>query len=125
MLNIVSIIAVNASNSVRHNVVLTEIEKNRNYDEPENPGNDNGVEHLARRRGFGMLIFPELSIEDYVLYFNSLCNDCDILFLRDGKVVYEDSFDSTGIYEIPSFMNGSYEIQLYIGNSIFVGTVNL
>ena len=125
MLNIVSIIAVNASNSVRHNVVLTEIEKNRNYDEPENPGNDNGVEHLARRRGFGMLIFPELSIEDYVLYFNSLCNDCDILFLRDGKVVYEDSFDSTGIYEIPSFMNGSYEIQLYVGYSIYIGTVNL
>ena len=125
MLNIVSIIAVNASNSVRHNVVLTEIEKNRNYDEPENPGNDNGVEHLARRRGFGTLTFPELSIDGYSLYFNSLCNDCDILFLRDGEVVYEDSFDSTGEYEIPSFMNGSYEIQLYIGNSIFVGTVNL
>ena len=128
MLNIVSIIAVNASNSGGHNVVLTEIEKNRNYDEPgepDNPGEENGVEHFARRRGFGMLIFPELSIDGYSLYFNSLCNDCDILFLRDGEVVYEDSFDSTGIYEIPSFMNGSYEIQLYIGNSIFVGTVNL
>lgn len=128
MLNIVSIIAVNASNSVRHNVVLTEIEKNRNYDEPgepDNPGEENGVEHFARRRGFGTLIFPELSIDGYSLYFNSLCNDCDILFLRDGEVVYEDSFDSTGEYEIPSFMNGSYEIQLYIGNSIFVGTVNL
>ena len=128
MLNIVSIIAVNASNSVRHNVVLTEIEKNRNYDEPgepDNPGEENGVEHFARRRGFGMLIFPELSIEDYVLYFNSLCRGCEILFLRDGEVVYEDSFDSTGEYEIPSFMNGSYEIQLYVGYSIYIGTVNL
>ena len=125
MLNIVSIIAVNASNSVRHNVVLTEIEKNRNYGEPENPDDDNGVEHLARRRGFGMLTLPKLSIDGYSLYFNSLCNDCDILFLRDGEVVYEDSFDSTGIYEIPSFMNGSYEIQLYVGYSIYIGTVNL
>lgn len=128
MLNIVSFIAVSASNSGGHNVVLTEIEKNRNYDEPgepENPDDDNGVEHLARRRGFGMLIFPELSIDGYSLYFNSLCNDCDIQFLQDGEVVYEDSFDSTGEYEIPSFLDGTYEIRLYVGYSIYIGTVNL
>lgn len=124
MFNIFCGITVNAFNSGRQDILLTKIEKQQVYDEPDN-GIDNGKEHFARRRGFGMLIFPELSIDGYSLYFNSLCNDCDILFLRDGEVVYEDSFDSTGEYEIPSFMNGSYEIQLYIGNSIYIGTVNL
>ena len=124
MMLFISIFGVSASASMqstsRRNVPLTMTYNN--HEDPEKP-KDWGQETLARRRTFFEL--PELSIDGYSLYFNSLCNDCDILFLRDGEVVYEDSFDFTGEYEIPSFMNGSYEIQLYVGYSIYIGTVNL
>ena len=124
MLNIFSVIVVNASNSVRQNVVLTEIELSVVNDDPE-PEIGNGREHLSLGIGFGELVLPKLSIENYIFYFNSDCNGCDVEFLQDGVVVFEDVFDATGTYDIPEFLTGTLEVRLIIGNTIYVGTIEL
>ena len=120
----VSLFGVSASASKqsasRRNVPLTMIYNN--HEEQSGPGDD-GKETLARRRTFFDL--PELSIEDNTLYYSSSLSGHTIEFVQNGEVVYDDSFDSTGTYEIPEFLSGNIEIRIHIGDTTYMGVIDL
>lgn len=120
----VSFFGVSASASTqsasRRNVPLTMIYNN--HEEQSGPGDD-GKETLARRRTFFDL--PELSIEDNTLYYSSSLSGHTIEFVQNGEVVYDDSFDSTGTYEIPEFLSGNIEIRIHVGDTTYMGVIDL
>ena len=124
MMLFISLFGVSASASMqsasRRNVPLTMIYNN--HDKPTKP-EESGNESLARRRTFFDL--PELSIEDNTLYYSSSLSGHTIEFVQNGEVVYDDSFDSTGTYEIPEFLSGSIEIRIYVGDTTYIGVIDL
>ena len=124
MMLFVSIFGVSASASMqsasRRNVPLTMTYNN--HEDPEKP-KDWGQETLARRRTFFEL--PELSMEDNTLYFDSSMAGRFVEFVQNGEVVYDDVFTSSGSYEIPVFLNGSFEIHVHVGNITYIGVIEL
>ena len=68
---------------------------------------------------------PKLEYGDHVLYYNTVCEDAVFVLIQNGTVTYEDDFNSAGIYELPINLNGTYDIHLYVGNKVYVGTLVL
>ena len=70
---------------------------------------------------------PEVSIEDYTLYFNTPC-DGYVLRLVDefDSVVYSTVIPvgATSLV-LPSYLSGTYELQIVAGISCFYGDITL
>ena len=88
------------------------------YNDPDNPHenpNKNPVE------------IPEVSIEDYTLYFNTPC-DGYVLRLVDefDSVVYSTVIPvgATSLV-LPSYLSGTYELQIIAGIYCFYGDITL
>ena len=68
---------------------------------------------------------PQLEYGNHILYYNTVCEDAVFVLIQNGTVTYADDFNSAGIYELPINLSGTYDIHLYVGNKVYVGTLVL
>lgn len=70
---------------------------------------------------------PAVYIEDYVLSFNAFEDDCAIQLLDEDDVIVFSGVLPAGTtsFQLPSTLEGEYQIQLIYGNFIFTGYVEL
>lgn len=89
-----------------------------NYDDPIE--GDDGLQKSP-------ILVPEISIEDYTIYFNTPCDGCTLRLLDvNDNVVYSTVIptDTTSLV-LPSSLSGEYEIQIIQGNLCFYGFIIL
>ena len=69
---------------------------------------------------------PAVYLEDYTLSFDAFEEDCVIKLLDEGEVVYEVDIPagSTSVI-LPSTLSGEYTLQLFKGNWVFEGEIEL
>lgn len=68
---------------------------------------------------------PNVSIEDYTLFFDCSCIGCMVHLLQDDVTVYSDIVSEDGEVELPSNLSGIYQLQIEIGSFTFVGEIEL
>lgn len=100
------------------NVLLTVIDD-------ETSSDDNDKSKPLKRSIRIIEEYPQLEYGDHVLYYNTVCEDAVFVLIQNGTVTYEDDFNSAGIYELPINLNGTYDIHLYIGDKVYIGTLYL
>lgn len=73
------------------------------------------------------ILVPEISIEDYTIYFNTPCDGCTLRLLdANDNVVYSTVIPTgTTSLVLPSSLSGEYKIQIIQGNIYFYGYINL
>lgn len=73
----------------------------------------------------GPVLAPEVSIEDYTLYFDSSCHGC-LLQIVDAEdhVVYSTTITSSTLV-LPSSLEGVYELQIIRDTWCFYGEITL
>lgn len=123
---LLSMYDITVSGSVQNNVrkpVPLMKSYSYNYNESDKRNDDGERETLGRSRG--PIVIPKLSIEDYTLYYDRSLSYGIVEFIQDGEVVYEDTFSSSLIYDIPVFLTGSIEIRIYVGSFLYVGLLSL
>ena len=103
--------SVNAQNS-------NEINLEAGYVDPDT-GNDSGQRSSIQ--------IPHIGIEDYTLFFYTPCNGCTLRLLSSsGNVEYSTVIASgTTSLVLPSYLSGTYEIQIIQGSFYFWGYINL
>lgn len=69
---------------------------------------------------------PAVYLEDYTLTFSAFEEDCVIKLLDEGEVIYEVDIPagSTSVI-LPSTLSGEYTLQLFKGNWVFSGEIEL
>lgn len=71
------------------------------------------------------VLVPEVSIEDYTLTFDASCLGCELRLLdEDGVLVYSTTITS-GTLVLPSYLSGTYALQIIRGNFCFYGDISL
>lgn len=71
----------------------------------------------------GPVIIPEVAIEDYTLYFTTPCYGCTLRLVdEDDNVVYTTIITSDTLV-LPSYLSGTYELQIVQGFYYFFGDV--
>ena len=88
------------------------------YEDP-----DNGDDGLHK----GSVPIPSISLDDYSLIFNTLCDGYTLRLLdEDGVVVYSIVIPTgTTSLVLPSTLSGDYQIELVMGYWLFTGWINL
>lgn len=88
------------------------------YDDPENGG-------LGGQKT--PIPIPEISLENYTLYFYTPCDGCTLRLLDENEnVVFSTVIPTnTASLVLPSTLSGEYEIQIIQGNICFYGYINL
>lgn len=73
------------------------------------------------------ILIPELSIEDYTLYFNTPCDGCTLRLVdADGNTAYSTIIPtSCSSLVMPSTLSGTYELQIVSGNFCFYTEIEL
>lgn len=73
------------------------------------------------------ILIPEISIEDYTIYFNTPCDGCTLRLLdANDNVVYSIVIPTgTTSLVLPSSLSGEYKIQIIQGNLCFYGFINI
>ena len=73
------------------------------------------------------ILIPEISIEDYTIYFNTPCDGCSLRLVDENDNVVYSTVIPTGTTSLvlPSSLSGEYEIQIIQGNLCFYGYINL
>ena len=84
---------------------------------------DDDVENTHR----GPVLIPDVSIEDHTVYFDTPCDGCTLRIVNeDGDVEYTTVIaDGTDELELPSYLEGEYELQIVRGNFCFYGIIEL
>lgn len=70
---------------------------------------------------------PEISIEDYTIYFNTPCDGCTLRLVDENDNAVYSTVIPTGTTSLvlPSSLSGEYKIQIIQGNLCFYGYINL
>jgi hypothetical protein len=70
---------------------------------------------------------PEVWVEDHELYFDTPCDGCTLRVMNeDGEVEYATVIPTDcESLELPSTLEGEYEIQILRGNYCFYGMIEL
>ena len=73
------------------------------------------------------VLIPDVSIEGYTLCFDTPCDGCTLRVVNeDGDVEYTIVIaDGTDELELPSYLEGEYELQIVRGNFCFYGIIEL
>lgn len=73
------------------------------------------------------ILVPEISLEDYILYFATPCDGCTLRLMDENDAVVYSVVIPTGTISLvlPSSLSGEYEIQIVQSNIIFWGFINL
>ena len=73
------------------------------------------------------ILIPEVSIEDYTLYFDTPCDGCILRVVNELGVVEYTTVIPVGADELvlPSYLSGEYELQIIRGNLCFYGDITL
>lgn len=71
------------------------------------------------------MYIPNVSIENYTLFFDFSCIGCTIRLLQDDVIVYSDIVDENGEVQLPSNLSGTYTLQLQFGSITFEGEIEL
>lgn len=73
------------------------------------------------------ILIPEVSIEDYTLYFNTPCDGCTLRLVdADGNTAYSTIVPtSCASLVMPSTLSGTYELQIISGNLCFYTEIEL
>ena len=75
----------------------------------------------------GPIVIPNVGIEDHSLQFNTPCDGCTLrLVNEDGDIAYSTIIPSNTVtLELPSYLEGEYEIQIIRDNLCFYGYITL
>ena len=68
---------------------------------------------------------PIIYIEDGILTFVTNCDGCELRLVNAEDEVEYTTVISGSTLVLPSTLNGSYELQIFSGNYIFYGEINL
>lgn len=68
---------------------------------------------------------PQLEYGNHILYYNSECDYARFALSKNGVIIYDDVFTSAGTYELQINLSGTYDIHLYIGDKVYIGTLYL
>lgn len=73
------------------------------------------------------ITIPEISLEDYTLFFITPCDGCTLRLLDANDNVVYSTVIATGTTSLvlPSTLSGEYEIQIIQGNICFYGFIYL
>ena len=73
------------------------------------------------------ITIPEISLENYTLYFYTPCDGCTLRLLDANDNVVYSTVIATGATSLvlPSYLSGEYEIQIIQGNICFYGYIIL
>ena len=73
------------------------------------------------------ITIPEISLEDYTLFFITPCDGCTLRLLDASDNVVYSTVIATGTTSLvlPSSLSGEYEIQIIQGNICFYGFIYL
>lgn len=95
----------------------TDIDLQVGYDDPN--------EGIPEQRS--PILLPHIGIEGYTLTFFTPCDRCLLQLLsEDNEVVYSTIIPSNAItLVLPSYLSGTYEIQIIQGNICFWGYIEL
>lgn len=75
----------------------------------------------------GPILIPEVSIEDYTLYFDTPCDGCVLRVVNELGMVEYTTVIPVGADELvlPSYLFGEYELQIIRDNWCFYGDITL
>ncbi len=104
--------------SLRVNATLIQIPLQVEYDDPS---------HDQDNPNRGPVLVPEVSIEDYTLYFDTPCDGCILRVVNELGVVEYTTVIPVGADELvlPSYLSGDYELQIIRDNWCFYGDITL
>lgn len=111
------ILAILPISSIHVNAQTTDVILQSGYDDPiyDDDGHRSSIQ------------IPHIGIEDYTLFFYTPCNGCTLRLLSSsGNVEYSTVIASgTTSLVLPSYLSGTYEIQIIQGSFYFWGYINL
>lgn len=73
----------------------------------------------------GPVLIPDVSIDDYTLYFDSSCENCVLRLVNEEDEVVYTTIISSSTLVLPSYLSGDYELQIIQGNYCFYGDISL
>ena len=70
---------------------------------------------------------PEVSIEDYTLFFDTPCDGCLLRIVNEDDDVEYSTIIPIGTTSLvlPTYLSGNYELQIISGEYIFYGDITL
>lgn len=68
---------------------------------------------------------PNVTIDGYVLTFDSFCVNCSIQLLQDDIVIWSGAVDENGEVVLPDYLIGTYTLQFQLGSITFFGEISL
>ena len=73
------------------------------------------------------VLIPEVSIENYTLYFDTPCDGYILRIVNEMGVAEYTTVIPIGTDELvlPSYLSGNYELQIIRGNFCFYGDISL
>ena len=73
------------------------------------------------------MLIPEVSIEDYTLYFDTPCDGCVLRVVNELGVAEYTTVIPVDADELvlPSYLSGDYELQIIRDNWCFYGDITL
>ena len=85
------------------------------------------VDPILQNTHRGPVLIPEVSIEDYTLYFDTPCDGCVLRVVNELGVVEYITVIPVGADELvlPSYLSGDYELQIIRDNWCFYGDITL
>lgn len=85
------------------------------------------VDPILQNTHRGPVLIPEVSIEDYTLYFDTPCDGCVLRVVNELGVVEYTTVIPVGADELvlPSYLFGEYELQIIRDNWCFYGDITL
>lgn len=73
------------------------------------------------------ILIPQIGIEDYTLFFYTPCDGCELRIVGTNNIVEYSTIIALGTTSLvlPSYLSGTYEIQIIQGNLCFWGVIVL
>ena len=73
------------------------------------------------------VLIPTISIDDYTLYFDTPCDGCELRLVDEiNSVVYSLVIPAgTTSLVLPSYLSGTFELQIVQGDLCFYGDITL
>lgn len=68
---------------------------------------------------------PEVSIEDYTLFFDTPCDGLELRLVNEDNEVEYITVITGSTLVLPSYLSGDYELQIISGNIVFYGDISL
>ena len=115
---LVLMMAVFPLSSIRLCAQMIELPLQVRYDDPDDTQDNPHREPI---------LIPEVSIEDYTLYFDTPCDGCVLRVVNELGVVEYTTVIPVGADELvlPSYLSGEHELQIIRDNWCFYGDITL